>query len=256
MKITATSDLHLEFYTRNSEFMNIFKNREKSDVLVLAGDVAEYSSMQFCLKFFDYIHEEYENVVLIKGNHEIYRSNFNNIDDDLSEFYSQWSNFKYLEEETVDIDGVTFIGTTLWTDQDKGNPILLQLSKGWLNDYNMIKKSTRILTPEDTYNAHKYSRDFIFKEEKKHENTVVVVTHHAPSIQSVNDLYAEDNLNGMINFNYYSSLEEPILDSNIALWIHGHLHNTSDYMIGDTRVFANCFGYPQENDFKLIQIEV
>ena len=45
-----------------------------------------------------------------------------------------------------------------------------------------------------------------------------------------------------------------IMDNpNIKLWIHGHVHNNFDYMIGDTRVICNPRGYEmyQENfEFK------
>jgi Icc-related predicted phosphoesterase len=32
-----------------------------------------------------------------------------------------------------------------------------------------------------------------------------------------------------------------------GLWIHGHIHTSSDYVIGGTRVVANPRGYPHKN---------
>jgi Icc-related predicted phosphoesterase len=32
-----------------------------------------------------------------------------------------------------------------------------------------------------------------------------------------------------------------------ALWVHGHVHNSSDYRIGRTRIVANPHGYGNEN---------
>jgi hypothetical protein len=44
----------------------------------------------------------------------------------------------------------------------------------------------------------------------------------------------------------YASPLDSLLDSSGAvLWIHGHIHDAMDYMIGTTRV-ANRRGYPGE----------
>ena len=44
------------------------------------------------------------------------------------------------------------------------------------------------------------------------------------------------------------------------LWIHGHMHNRSDYMIGDTRIVCNPRGYAGHDwhaaEFKLQFLEV
>ena len=46
-----------------------------------------------------------------------------------------------------------------------------------------------------------------------------------------------------LNFCYYTELTEFILDRAPALWLHGHVHSSFDYMIGDTRVVCNPRGY-------------
>jgi len=39
-------------------------------------------------------------------------------------------------------------------------------------------------------------------------------------------------------------MEDFILDNeNIKVWVHGHMHDPVDYMIGETRVLANPRGY-------------
>jgi hypothetical protein len=85
-----------------------------------------------------------------------------------------------------------------------------------------------------------------------------MVGHHAPTYQSVHPMYANDNLmNGM----FYSELSEFILDHpQIKLWVHGHMHNKSDYMVGETRIVCNPRGYIgheyQAEKFQLQYIEV
>lgn len=85
----------------------------------------------------------------------------------------------------------------------------------------------------------------------KHERTVeylkanvqagdVVVTHHAPSEQSIDKkLYDENSL----NYAYFSNLEELILDLQPSVWVHGHMHHRNNYKIGETCVISNPRGY-------------
>ena len=39
-----------------------------------------------------------------------------------------------------------------------------------------------------------------------------------------------------------------IKNSEIDIWIHGHIHTSSDYQIGKTRIICNPKGYPDEPD--------
>lgn len=57
----------------------------------------------------------------------------------------------------------------------------------------------------------------------------------------------------MINCAYYSThigawLAYSSTAANVKLWVHGHMHNASDYVIGDTRVVCNPKGYPGEKN--------
>lgn len=50
----------------------------------------------------------------------------------------------------------------------------------------------------------------------------------------------------MLNDYFVNSLEDMLIDSNIPLWIHGHCHDPFDYMIGNTRIVCNPYGYMSE----------
>jgi Icc-related predicted phosphoesterase len=83
-----------------------------------------------------------------------------------------------------------------------------------------------------------YFRDVI---DAAKDQKVVVVGHHAPTYQSIHPKYVKER---EMNGGYASDLSEFILDRpQIRLWTHGHVHNFSDYMVGDTRVFCNPRGY-------------
>ena len=120
-----------------------------------------------------------------------------------------------------------------------------------MNDYRVCRNSGRgisgggyasRLQPEDALSDHRAMLEYIrLVTEGKTDQRFVVVGHHAPSSESVAECYRGDLL---MNGNFYTDLSEFILDRpQIKLWVHGHMHNNSNYWIGDTRVVCNPRGY-------------
>ena len=70
----------------------------------------------------------------------------------------------------------------------------------------------------------------------------IVVTHHAPSVLSVLPEFMDDPLTP----SFVASFEKDIVKYQPRLWVHGHLHNRSDYYIRNTRVICNPRGHPSE----------
>ena len=71
-----------------------------------------------------------------------------------------------------------------------------------------------------------------------HAGPTVVITHHAPSPRSIHPRFAGSPLNGC-----FVSDASRLLDGRATLWIHGHTHDSFDYVTGDTRVVCNPRGY-------------
>jgi Icc-related predicted phosphoesterase len=46
---------------------------------------------------------------------------------------------------------------------------------------------------------------------------------------------------------YVSDLAAPIEAGRPHLWVHGHVHQSFDYLVGATRVICNPHGYGKEN---------
>jgi Icc-related predicted phosphoesterase len=111
---------------------------------------------------------------------------------------------------------------------------------------------------EDSVEDHKKMMDYIKIATENKTKQYVVVTHHAPSPISIAECYRHDTL---MNGAFASDLSEFILNRpQIKLWTHGHMHNVSDYMIGDTRVVCNPRGYigheQRAKEFKLRYLEI
>jgi len=281
-KVAVVSDVHLEFGSGTIE------NKEAADILLLAGDicVAEdlkrhpvdatvvdkrtsprlVSAMAY-REFFRECAKQFEHVVYVLGNHEHYDGNYDESYSVIKAALAEISpRFHVLEQEAVTLDGVVFVGSTLWTDMFKGDSLAVYHARERMSDYNCVrvaKKSYRKLQPADTMHDHWRSVQFIktVAENNRASDTpksIVVVSHHAPASLSLNPAYRGDLLNAA----YYSDLSDLILDNpEIRLWIHGHLHNESDYMVGDqTRVVCNPRGYYGEQhadrEIRLVYVDI
>jgi len=288
MKIAITSDVHLEFGDL------ILKNEENADVLILSGDICVASDFrkpdvygivqggksQRYTEFFERCASEFSNVVYVAGNHEHYHGDFAETFKILQRHLGHIKNLHILDKEHVTIDGVTFIGGTLWTDMNAQDPVTLAHIRGIMNDFRIIENSNEMVSyktmvnaydadgnvkldkngqpiiqaefhkrparflPEDTVVDHKKMLTYIQVTTAmlgNNPNKYVVVGHHAPSKASTHPRYKTEVI---MNGAYSSRLDQFILDNpQIKLWTHGHTHEDFDYMIGSTRVVCNPRGY-------------
>ena len=263
MKVSYLSDAHLEFLRYPS-----FQKEEGGDVLILAGDILtahmisshrtdhESRSLKKYLlnKFKPDLTDKYKHVLYCMGNHEHYNYIYRNTLFDIQTWLTSngFNNVRMMENDNTVIDGVRFIGATLWTDYDGCNPLTMRLSYDMMNDYKLIgsqdvtdmnyfnRRDNRKITPEFILNVHTQSRDYIRLVASESKEPVVVFTHHPPSFQSCNSLHSGNDLDGA----YATNLSEMILDTpQIKYWISGHTHMSCKYEIGGCQVLSNQVGY-------------
>lgn len=240
------SDLHLEFAAFQPVDPAVY------DIAVLAGDVCQGQKAVQWAKRHSTFHGR--PVVLVPGNHEFYGSERTRTLELLREA-AAGSNVHLLDRDEVMIDGVRFLGATLWTgfelDVGRGVDIdraMLDAKRG-LNDFaGQIRErsgngpSHALFTPQDAAREHALSRAWLqARLDAPVDSSVVatvVVTHHAPSSRSMDPIYKGSRLNPC----FYSDLPESFFQS-AALWVHGHMHSSADYQHHLTRVVANPRGY-------------
>jgi Icc-related predicted phosphoesterase len=253
MKIQIVSDLHLEFSDVN------IKNQGDTDVLILAGDVLVADKLfrhnsETGQKFRDFLSRvsfQFPHVVYVAGNHEFYGGGhfYGTVDALRSWCANNYGNVYFLEDETKLIDDVMFVGGTLWTDMNKGDPLTVMHCNDRMNDYRAIKndrKGYTAIRPIDTVERHERTKQYfrIVIDGAAEDQKIVVVGHHTPSHTSIAEHYRDEHL---MNGAYHNRLEDFILDRpKIKLWVHGHTHWAFDYMIGDTRVVCNPRGYDSD----------
>jgi Icc-related predicted phosphoesterase len=264
MRIKLVSDLHLEFSDIN------IQNDNNYDVLILSGDImvaqdlhdhpetkqyiqAEIMDMmgarqKKALQFREFLSRvsfQFPHVVYVAGNHEFYHGKFYASIDHLRAECSKFPNIYFLERDSKVIDDVTFVGGTLWTDMNKGDPLTMHAVKDMMNDFKIIRNDQKGYTAFKPYDAAERFRQTVGYIKTVVETDplkkYVVVGHHAPSFASISERYKNDSL---MNGAYASDLSDFILDHpQIKLWTHGHMHQCFDYMIGSTRIVCNPRGY-------------
>jgi hypothetical protein len=211
-------------------------------------------------KFRDFLKRcsfQFPNVIYIAGNHEFYHGRWTASLAHLREECGKFDNVYFLENDIKAIGDTTFIGCTLWTDCNKGDPLTLHALTDMMNDYRIIRNDdlgfTR-LRPAHTVSRHVKSKQYIKTiVQGKHDEKFAVIGHHAPTTLSTHERYiGQDLMNGA----YRSDLSEFIMDHpQIKLWTHGHTHDPFDYIMGETRIVCNPRGYaghdPQADVFEL-----
>lgn len=249
MLIRQISDLHndLERYEFNTT------DKDKEVTLVLCGDIDMAHKNKRYGDYLEYVSQLFKYVILVAGNHEYWRCDLTRTHTKIQEQITQrnLTNVFYLNNETVVLDGVAFIGATFWTNIK--NPLEELIIHGAMNDYKYIRCGPAIapwkrpILVSDLTMKHYESRGFIENESIKHSelgHKVVVVTHHAPSRQSIPAKYGNDPCNAA----YASELDYWLSDGYIDYWMHGHIHTKCDYVVGNCRVTCNPRGYIQHTN--------
>ena len=255
IKIDFVSDLHFEI---NGSAMELKFPQTRGDYMVLVGDMLPYRMLhnqnEALDEFINFIRTEcrdYKKVFWVPGNHEYYRHQFSDVG--INDIIP-----KILDEHVLLVNNKwTILGTTpvyfgtLWTDMDRGNPLIIEAVQRSMNDYRIIYKDPKHKHPIRGTDTIK-----VFEEQLKmcemHSGCAgclcdyvrpVIFTHHGPSLQSHNtERYGK---NDPIMYGYLSDLDERILgyQNPPSHWIHGHTHSSVDYMIGDTRILGSMYGY-------------
>lgn len=236
------SDLHLEFE-------DCPVDRNCADMFILAGDIGVgLSGLSWASKL--------PSSIYVPGNHEFYGHSRISLIKLMRE--EDWGTCVFLENKSLDLGDVRFLGCTLWTDFELGGnrDKAMQLFNLHMNDARVISENGVNFSSSKALAVHQESRVWLEEElAKPYEGKTVVVTHHAPHPNSVAPQYEGD----LLNASFHSDLED--LMDGVDYWIHGHTHYDVDYMVGDCRVLSRQKGYPGEKyprgaDFSPLIIEI
>ena len=234
MKLHILSDLHL-----GSGALEL--PATDADVVVLAGDIARPREAVAWAGQFD------KPVLYVAGNHEFYGGS---IDGTLAELrrLCDGTRVRVLDGDEVALDGVRFLGATLWTDFEVFTDPALRLaakeeSQRLLRDFSRVREresAPDLFTPDASVALFRRHATWLADRlASRHDGPTVVITHHAPSRRSIHERFADS----LLNASFVSDLEHLMGADRADLWIHGHTHDSFDYRVGGTRVVCNPRGY-------------
>lgn len=241
MLVRLISDTHFDFGHDYEPLLPPMPGDEET-ILVVAGDIDIGS--EACDNFLPAMCYRFAEVIYVLGNHEFYHNDMTRVAIDVQDMMNEFPNFIFLDNDTVVLGDVRFIGSTLWTSLGKRNPGSMFYAEKAMADYGLIKRAGKKLTALDTVELHEEAVAFI--EETlmtPHEGPTIVVTHHLPSYKSVHEMFKTGTAMGL-NPAFFSDLDGIMHDHDIAYWFHGHSHQTvEDYEIAGTKVRMNPCGY-------------
>jgi predicted phosphodiesterase len=237
MRLHVLSDLHLERAPFTAPEVD-------ADVVVLGGDIAPGTAgVEWVRRWFGE-----RPALYVAGNHEFYGESFSDLAGDLRA-QADGTRVQVLENDVSVIDGVRFLGCSLWSDFEfagaERREYSMSICERMVNDYRQIRASSagEPLRAQDTLTRHLESRAWLAERlSEHHDGRTVVITHHSPIVRERPD----NPLLAAIGGAFASDLSDLMSADTVDLWIFGHIHRTVDVNVNGTRVISNQRGYPEE----------
>ncbi len=239
MRLLILSDLHRELWREHAPVINPVHSQP--DVVILAGDIHTGAhAVEWAVKTFEGL-----PVLYVHGNHESYGKNLEDVQHDIGIACLASGHVRFLNCTEFILGNVRFLGTTLWTDfklfGEAERMNAMRETEEVIADYRRIRLASqgyRKLRATDTAQFHARHRSWLQEKlDEPFDGKTVVVTHMAPSMQSVAERYASD----IVSAAFASRLDNLVEKADV--WIHGHMHDSFDYRIGKCRVVCNPCGY-------------
>jgi len=278
VNIQLLSDLHLESHPHFAA-----QPLAGADVLVLAGDIGSYQqdSALTRLAVPDFGLARFSPrpvqeggagwptpVIFVPGNHEYDGLEFDEAHQRLRQACERWG-LIWLEQESVVLQGVRFVGCTLWSDFDglssapgpaandaeatapgalaehlKARDKAFRAANFYLRKNHSLQAGAPMLAEQVRELALQSQRWLRQALATGFDGPTVAVTHFAPSLLSADPRYGlTPGTAGFCN-----ALDD--LLPAAQLWLHGHLHCPQDYVSRGCRVVANPLGYARKGEQK------
>lgn len=216
----------------------------RADITILAGDIARPAAAMAWAQAID------TPVLYVAGNHEFYGGAIQDTMAQLKQL-CVGTQIQVLDNDELVLNGIRFLGTTLWTDFNLYGPGPIRENAitealAFIRDFQRIRSDSSpngCLTPQEMEALFAQQRNWLAQKlDEPFNGPTVVITHHAPSTQSIHPRFE----GSLINTCFVSNSEHLMGADRVALWIHGHTHDSFDYDVRGTRVLCNPRGYNKD----------
>jgi predicted phosphohydrolase len=239
VQLHIISDLHLEFVPGYQ-----LESIPEADLTIIPGDLGH--SPDILERLADWPNP----VMFVPGNHEYDQQDFDQAEEELRETAAVLG-IHFLNQDSMVIDGVRFVGTTRWCDFDLLGTELRESCMRAGNPYlrNMgLTRNGRLFDAEAVRAVGLQQREWLSETLRTpHDGPTIAITHFGPSKRSADPRYGLAK--GTASFCNNDDDLIPYAD----LWIHGHLHCAHDYQVerpdgSETRVVCNPRGYENRRE--------
>ena len=234
------SDLHLEVGQQYATF----NFPVTAPLLVLAGDIGLLADYDAYLGFLARQTARYDHVYLVLGNHEFYGLDITTALSTAKRLEGEpklAGRLSVLQQTRIDLPGsnITLLGCTLWSEVPEESKDIVE-SK--IRDFRRIDG----WTVQHHNAAHGSDLAWLRAElagmgQSEDGRSVVVVTHHAPSVQ-------ETSRPEHLNNPWTSAFATDLLSDGdswtlVKYWVYGHTHYSAEFERGGLTVISNQRGY-------------
>lgn len=237
MKLQLYSDLHLE------QGYFFIPPETDADVIILAGDIAVGAAgLEYAASL---IRLHQKPVIYVPGNHEFYHHDLHSLRHEMQSIARKEPQLHLLDNATLILGNVRFIGSTLWTDYQLnerfGQSANMAFIERFLNDHRFIHIGENKFSTMDALALHQQAKRYLTAElSKPFDGKTVVVTHHAPSLDCHHPGFTLDNMAAA----FVTDCDALLSHANV--WCYGHTHANVDTVINGCRVVSNQKGYLRE----------
>ena len=238
MNFQFASDLHLEF-AQNKKRLSKKPIPPVQETLIIAGDLMPLCTMEQHQDFLNYLSDHFKMTYWLPGNHEFYGSDVASFPNSFEE--SIRPNVLLLNNMTKEIPDpegpIALIFSTLWSYIP---PHITEIVDKRVQDFKQIQWNGTQMTPQAYNQLHQKALDFLGNALGSNSPRKMVISHHLPSFLN----YPKKHQNDPINAFFASNLDDFIQKTTPNAWIFGHHHcNIPSFLIGQTRLYTNQFGY-------------
>lgn len=226
MRLQVVSDLHLERHDCD-------RSHQDFDVeaphLALLGDIGDPFSTRYA-SFVAKQAARFDTVLIVLGNHEFYHNRESALNKARA-LAATMPNVHVLEKDSVVVEGVRVLGTTLWSDMDRDCSFFIsdfRCIPGWSYESNQAEHAACV----------KWLRGQLAV-----DVPTVVLTHHAPLC----GVSSHPRFRGCPCSSAFSSDLSSLLGPPVLAWFHGHTHHSYSTVRNGVLVASNAAGYSGED---------
>lgn len=262
MKFILISDIHADIHKWD---WNLMSHLDTSLPVVVAGDIN--NDVMATSRWILELRRMFGQVIWVAGNHDMYNTGFRKTRLSNAEFdqqwpypgnvqeiydhYQRWSyhhDICFLNQNSVVIEGVEFLGATGWHNFDAAAYLPFD-SQVFAWQQGMSDSHWCDWNHDEPYQAvllkARADADWIRQAVKANDLPKVVVTHHIPQRAFVK--FTANPQWNLLNGSFLNSWLSDCMDPSIKCWCFGHTHyRTYKNHLGIDFV-NNARGYPGEN---------